>query len=103
MEIRKILNNILKTGEATLILCKNPRHKAVLRTTLSRERVKMLSSPETRHLARKITSSIIIIDKKVYLKISLKESLKTFVFGEDGSLLEINPERSKIDQKAEKE
>lgn len=84
--IKEILQNLQSSGESALILCKNSRHKNVIRTSLSRERVKLLQSPETKPFARKITSQILTIGQRTYLKIYLKESLKVFGFNEAGEL-----------------
>ena len=87
--IKEILQNLQSTGESALILCKNSRHKNTIRTSLSRERVKLLQSPETRQFARKVTSQILTIRQKIYLKIYLKESLKVFGFNEKNELTQI--------------
>jgi hypothetical protein len=87
--MKEIINKVLTTGEGVLLLCRDEKHLSSLRTLLSRERVKMLRSPETRAHARLITTQVIHNADRLFLKICLKESRKLYTFSETGELQEV--------------
>jgi len=87
--MKEIIDKVLATGEGVLLLCKDEQHLSSLRTLLSRERVKMLRSPETKAHARLITTQVIHNTDRLFLKICLKEQRKFYMFSDSGELQEV--------------